>query len=265
MTKLQIIYKAAYDYLLQIVPEKITTDCLQDYFVGDSRDFSSLQDVFIQLLHSAQNYQRMTNVIKFDQRREEMKDILYGYDFQKVKEMEVDDLYQILKKKYNASGKDSKQNSWYKWSRSVIDAAKFMNEFKDMEDFKLFVDRFAYNLPTRMALPLLIEKKISGIGFALACDSLKELGYLDYTKPDVHIKEVFYQIGVCDKEDSTVFEIIDRMAVECKEIDASVTPYKIDKILWLICSGKFYKDGVTIGQHRDELITHINEILKSHS
>lgn len=259
MTALQMIYKASYEFLLKMLPEGITEDRLQDYFVGDSRDFSSLQDVFIQLIHSAQNYQRMPNVIKFDQRKDDMAVILYDYNFHKIKDMDVDELYQILRKRYNASGKDSKQNSWYKWSRSIIDAAKFMSEFEDVEDFKVFVDRFSYNLPTRMALPLLIEKKISGIGFALACDSLKELGYLDYPKPDVHIKEVFYQIGVAEKDDIAVFEVIDKMAAECKEIDADVSPYKIDKILWLICSGKFYKDGITIGQHKDELIQYINE------
>ena len=83
--------------------------------------------------------------------------------------------------------------------------------------------------------------------------------YMLYPNPDVHIKEVFYQIGVAEKDDIAVFEVIDKMAAECKEIDADVSPYKIDKILWLICSGKFYKDGITIGQHKDELIQYINE------
>lgn len=83
--------------------------------------------------------------------------------------------------------------------------------------------------------------------------------YMLYPKPDVHIKEVFYQIGVAEKDDIAVFEVIDKMAAECKEIDADVSPYKIDKILWLICSGKFYKDGIAIGQHKDELIQYINE------
>lgn len=73
-----------------MLPEEITDERLQDYFVGDSRDFSSLKDVFIQLIHSAQNYQRMPNVIKFDQRKEDMSDVLYDYDFYKIKDMDVD-------------------------------------------------------------------------------------------------------------------------------------------------------------------------------
>ena len=57
-----------------------------------------------------------------------------------------------------------------------------MSNFTDVDDFRSFVTQFDYNKPTRMALPLLISTKISGIGFALACDCLKELGFLSYPK-----------------------------------------------------------------------------------
>lgn len=56
-----------------------------------------------------------------------------------------------------------------------------------------FVSRFDYNISTRMALPLLISTKISGVGFALACDTLKELGFTNYPKPDVHMMDAVYQ------------------------------------------------------------------------
>ncbi len=51
------------------------------------------------------------------------------------------------------------------------------------------------------------------------------------------------------------------MAIESKELDSEVSPYKVDKILWLICSGKFYKDGIYIGSHRDRLIQYLKEKL----
>ena len=40
-TALQMIYKVSYEFLLKMLPEGITEDRLQDYFVGDSRDFSA--------------------------------------------------------------------------------------------------------------------------------------------------------------------------------------------------------------------------------
>ena len=41
--------------------------------------FNSLDDIYEQLIYSAQNYQRMPNVIKYDQRREKIKKILMNY------------------------------------------------------------------------------------------------------------------------------------------------------------------------------------------
>ena len=82
----------------------------------------------------------------------------------------MDDLYQRFRKEFHVTSTDSKRNSWYKWSHSIVDAAKFMNEFSDVSDFEKFVGTFDYNVATRMALPLLISTKISGVGFALACD-----------------------------------------------------------------------------------------------
>lgn len=51
------------------------------------------------------------------------------------------------------------------------------------------------------------------------------------------------------------------MYEDCKEIDSTVTPYKIDKILWLICSGRFYLDDTTISRHKEEFIKNAREIL----
>ena len=45
---------------------------LDKYFLGDSRDFSSLKDIYVQFIRSAQNYQRMPNtkpILKSIQKR----------------------------------------------------------------------------------------------------------------------------------------------------------------------------------------------------
>ena len=85
---------------------------------------------------------------------------------------------------------------------------------------------FDYNIHTRVALPLLIDEKINGIGFALACDFLKELGFTSYSKPDVHIKDVFSALDLSGTDNLSVFEAVDRMATDNGE-----TPYKIDKVI----------------------------------
>lgn len=82
-----------------------------------------------------------------------------------------------------------------------------------------------------MALLLLISTKISGIGFTLACDCLKELGYINYPKPDVHWIDVFNGPGLSENNPVSVFEAIVRMSDDCRTIDETITPYKIDKIM----------------------------------
>lgn len=255
--KMQMVYSEAQKYLLSMLPETMQPTDLDKYFIGDRRDFASLQDIYEQFIYSAQNYQRMPNVIKYDERREDIKNILLDFDVQQIKKLDVDELYQTFRKEFKVTSRDSKQNSWRKWSGSAIDVAKFMSNFKDVEDFRAFVAQFDYNLPTRMALPLLISTKIKGIGFALACDTLKELGYLNYPKPDVHLIEVFNQLGLSEEDPASVFEAIVTMADACTEIDPEVTPYKIDKIIWLICSGRFYLDDITVGRHKEDFIEYM--------
>lgn len=250
-------YQLAYSYLVDMLPEELTETELQKYFIGDRRDFASVQDIYEQFIHSAQNYQRMPNVIKYNQRREQIKDILAGFEVQVIKDMDVDELYYKFRKAFNITSNDTKQNSWRKWSRSAIDAAKFMSNFTDADDFRGFVAQFDYNRPTRMALPLLISTKISGIGFALACDTLKELGFLSYPKPDVHLIEVFSQLGLSEENPISVFEAIVEMADVCKEVDPESSPYKLDKIIWLICSGRFYLDDISVGRHKDDFIEYM--------
>ena len=91
----------------------------------------------------------------------------------------------------------------------------------------------------------------------------KELGYTSYPKPDVHLTQVFVGARLSSIEAISVFEAIVRMADDCKEIDPEVTPYKIDKVIWLICSGRFYLDGISIGRHKEEFINIIVDELNN--
>lgn len=210
-------YRFAYSYLVNMLPAEMTEADLEKYFIGDRRDFTSVQEIYEQFIYSAQNYQRMPNVIKYEQRREKIKEILFDFDVIQIQYMDIDELYYKFREAFEVTSNDTKQNSWRKWSCSAIDAAKFMSNFKDVDDFRDFVSQFDYNRPTRMALPLLISTKISGIGFALACDILKELGYLSYPKPDVHLIEVFSRLGLSLEDPISVFETIVEMAEVCKQ------------------------------------------------
>ncbi len=243
------IYGFAKEYLLSHLPEGLSEADLAKYYKGDSIGAKNLRDVFIVFVQSAQQYQRMPKVIQFVERRSEIERILQGFDYKAVSKMDEMELYNRFRDRFKITSKDSKMNSWYKWSCAVIDSAKFVNGFKDLAGFNAFVKRFDYNSDTRMALPLLISTKIRGVGFALACNALKELGYLEYPKPDVHMMDICEELGLSSRSPYEVFEAIVKMAA-----DNDVTPYEVDKVLWLICSGRYYKDDTTDKPRKDEFI-----------
>ena len=86
---------------------------------------------------------------------------------------------------------------------------------------------------------MLLAQEVDGFGFALACDFLKGLGYENFSKPDVHVKDVFWalELSPYGKSDYEVFRAVARVAR-----NVGVTPYNVDKLFWLIGSGYFYND-----------------------
>ena len=124
------------------------------------------------------------------------------------------------------------QNYWVVFTKGVLDAAAFLNKFKSGEDFVEKVNIFVQNGAFIAGLPQLLELEIHGLGFALACDFLKEAGWSQYAKPDVHTKKILHEVGLSDKSDFGTFKAILEIAEHINE-----TPYRVDKVIWLIGSG----------------------------
>ncbi|HET7271540.1 MAG TPA: hypothetical protein VFI90_10705 [Rubrobacter sp.] len=128
---------------------------------------------------------------------------------------------------------------WPMYCRTILSGAKFLSQFSSAKDFYNWVDFFDDDERARPALPMLVAQEIYGIGFALACDFLKELGYKNFSKPDVQIKNIFPALGLCPfgASDYEVFKAIARVGR-----NAGVTPYNVDKLFWLVGSGNLYED-----------------------
>ena len=106
-------------------------------------------------------------------------------------------------------------------------------------------------------LPLLISTELFGFQFALTCDFLKELGFTNYGKPDVHIKDILEAYGFISEKASD-YAILKTMINISN--DANVSCYDFDKVLWLIGSGRFYNhpefgNNGFIGKMKDDFIT----------
>ena len=95
------------------------------------------------------------------------------------------------------------------------------------------------------------EKDKCGFSVALTCDFLKELDErFDYLgKPDVHLKDLMtsfkHQEYTNDykilKDFQDVVNEINKSLVE--EGKKAITVYQFDRMVWLICSGKFFLDN----------------------
>src|SRR5215211_7840401 len=153
---------------------------------------------------------------------------------------------------------------WPRYCRSILSGARFLSRFSSAEDFYGWVDFFDEDERARPALPLLVAQEIEGFGFALACDFLNGLGYENFSKPDVHVKDIFGGLGLCAEGagDYEVFRAVGRLAR-----NAGVSPYNADKLFWLVGSGYFYDDPHIgnkgrIGRHKKEFIEVTRERLE---
>ena len=112
---------------------------------------------------------------------------------------------------------------------------------------------------------MLLSQEIEGFGFALSCDFLKELGYINFPKPDVHLRDIFTALGLCEDkpDDYKLFKAVIRLAE-----NAGVTPYNADKVFWLIGSGYFYDDphigkNGRVGRLKEVFIDYARPILNN--
>ncbi|MBO4520558.1 MAG: hypothetical protein J5787_05070 [Alphaproteobacteria bacterium] len=226
---------------------------------------TTLEGIYKRLLISCQNRQQMPNVIKFNKNEKEFSDILKSFNPFEVSKETEEKLYVKFTSipKFNVNTRHHK--NWENFAKSVLDSAKFVSRFKKVEDFKKMIENLDAHFQGSLVLPRLISGEIRGIGLALACDFLKEIGYVEYPKPDVHIKDIIGQLFF--KKTKNDKPITDEEAIfKVREIanNANVSAFAVDKILWLIGSGKYYgvngiEGDIEISADRQEFI---NEIKK---
>ena len=147
------------------------------------------------------------------------------------------------------------RNSWVVYTKAIISCAQFLSSFKTAQEFHKFVSAFYTNEHSKLALPLLLEKEIFGFGFALACDFLKENGYPEFIKPDTHIKDIVRGVGITRAE--TDYGIFKDVVAYCTQNE--LVPYEFDKLLWLIGSGHFYLNDLSVPTNKWKFIESVRQ------
>lgn len=238
------IYLQAREFLFQLKAQGLTHAVIESYLNAPAADRpATLAGIYQRLLDSAQNANMKASVIggsiggvrnlgpllcNFEPAQVAAH---YGIHSASLLRDVVEDL------KPKGKIRTEPRSIWPQYCRAVLSAAEFLSRFKSADDFYSWVDFFDGDDRARPGLPLIISEEVKGFGFALACDFLKELGYTNYGKPDVHIRDIFKAAGLCstDVGDYELLKVICRVATS-----VGVSPYNVDKVFWLIGSGYFY-------------------------
>jgi hypothetical protein len=236
-------FELAWEFLLSLREPGVTEDVINGYIrpVDSEPPQLTLSQIYKGILASAQNANMRAGVIGgaiggF----ERLESVLFGFDPAKVLQTyrTWNEVLDAVEKKLRPRGKVRREprSIWPLYCRTILTAAEFVTRFESGDDFKRWADFFDKDDRARPALPMLISLEIEGVGFPLACDFLKENGYRNFAKPDVHIKDIFTHLGLArSRNDYEVFSSVVRVARSVGE-----TPYCVDKLFWLIGSGNFY-------------------------
>lgn len=261
------LYKALYRNLVSYASVAgVDESALQKYFIPEGN--TSSVSILFRLCSSLQNSGMMRNSIKFNDKdsthRNIIKKVLFDFDTKKSAATYSDweSIYNsMLASSIKDNGsKEKKESNWEKYCHGLYDGLQFLTAgngdriIKDLVSVSELTDKELNDIYA-------ISNQIHGLGFALTCDWLKECGCTWLAKPDVHINAVVKYLKADVKlKDEDVLKLMFSWAetLNSSGEDIGATAYKIDKIIWLLCTGEFYLDDRRTG--REAILRRIDSL-----
>lgn len=246
------LYQVGYDYLLALLPHEQAEEILIDNLdlADGSQKHVSSQELYKGILVSAQNTRGKPNQISKS---------IGGFDKLSMITSQFDPIYvsthytnwqevfSSVKNVLKPTGAvyESPSGVWPKYCKTMLSAAMFMSKFKDGKDFFEWANILYQDSRSQDGLPLLIAHEVFGVKYALACDFLKDKGFLNFGKPDTHVQDILRYVGLCD-EYSLDFEF--QKEIRAIALANQKTSYNVDRLIWLLGSGDFSKskDGIKL-------------------
>lgn len=229
---------------------------IQKYFVPEGN--TSSKSILFRLCSSLQNSGMMRNSIKFNDKDTTNQNIigkvLFNFDTVKAATMYSD--WQSIYNEMLAVGivdngiKEKKETNWEKYCSGIYDGLQFLYANNGESTIRALTEARKLT-DIELTKITAISNNIHGLGFALTCDWLKECGCTWLAKPDVHINGVVKHMqGKENMKDEDVLKLMYTWSVAVRESDTDpyATAYKIDKIIWLLCTGDFYLDDRKTGR-----------------
>ena len=249
------IYQLAREYLLSF--DGISEDILDAHLTEwRSRKPNDMRGLFRAMIMHAQNRHGMPNSIGDINR---LSDFLFDFDPHMVSARygSWEDIFDAIERStYQPPGrlvKENKRSHWVTYCKSILSCANFLTGFNDLQAFDRYVEQSYSDEESRFKLAQLLSQEIYGFGFALACDFLKGVGYPEFIKTDVHINEIARGVGITTS--SLDVEIFRDVISYCRSIGK--LPFEVDKLFWLIGSGKFYLYDKKVPSSKEEFIRRV--------
>ncbi len=240
---LKAIIEATQALLQRIADEEGDQGALQQeigyYSPSELRaELHTMNDIHLRLCDSIRDTGWMRRVIT-DERFGMMRSALLDYDLDSVCAGGSTPVMAVIMRHCSVSfGELSAKRSWRIFMRGVVDSACYLGKFSGPEQFYDYIDGQSHTSEEAWSLAESLDQRITGLGRALACDFLKEIGVDRYSKPDAQIIKTFRTLGIIDgiDEKKEAFDIMWQMAES-----TGLSPAVVDKILWIAASGRWDK------------------------
>lgn len=255
--KLMTLYREARDFLETIAGRDVE-ELLA--FTRYSK-VTDMQEIYWRFARSLCNKRGMPATIGDV---DELEPFLFGFDPVRTAgkyDGEWKRLFTAIREGYTPPGPmdiSREASYWVVYVKGLLSGAVFLSRVGTFSGFERFVAGFAHHPIALAGLPIIIERFIYGMGFPLGCDWLREMGYTDYAKPDIHVLTIFIECGIVrDWDTFQSFKILAHMGRLMGE-----PPAVVDKVLWYIGSGRFLPDDEPVTRYRNAFVEYVTPILK---
>jgi len=262
------IFDLAFEYVCSFpdVTPEIVRKHFEDYKTSLNK-VVSLQDIYLCMLKSPLSRVQFGNAIgKAERYKKELR------EFHPREIIRSYPSWQAFFKEIEKSGKSkihlditNKRTYWCKFSRTVIDAARYLSRYENGPAFREYVENEISEGKQIDLIRTFCEDdktRIFGFGWALSCEFLKEIGYTDFIKMDSHLTNILKGLGIVT---SSGGEGTYRQSLAFAE-SVGERPFTVDKLFYLAGSGKVYLlDDYHYGQTNDnKVIRYIQNGLFEH-
>lgn len=239
-----------------------------------------IEQTYMQIAFHGQNATLISNIVDFEKNYEQIKLILCNFDPQKVlnkywtqERSRNDAEKQMLTAfaEYGISSNTSKSSKrpnaiMAGYTSMLFDAAIYLKNFNSKHDVIEDLKANYKNNDIKSLVTYFRDKIKSRFSVALTCDFLKEYSEVfDLPKPDIHIKDTLCVLKDLGEgyyhTEKREYECIKHMQELVNEINHSlkaqnkeaITVYQLDRMIWLICSNRFFLDDKVRNSKEDYL------------